>query len=125
MFERLVAPAGTRESPSSWRPRVKARAWREAWEAREEGGELEVDNNLTKEEMQVTEAGMEKCVQSGEEEMMEEMKGLLRRSRWRLVGRIHPSSETRWIKFEWWKFSEGFEGERKDEERRAEWSVGN
>ena len=59
------------------------------------------------------------------EEIMEEKKGLLRRSRWRLVGRIHPSSETRWIKFEWWKFSEGFEGERKDEERRAEWSVGN
>ena len=118
----MVAPAGTRESPSSWRPRVKARAWREAWEAREEGGELEVDNNLTKEEMQVAGAGMEKWVQSGEEEMMEEMRELLRRSRWRGVGRIQPSSETRWIKFE---FEREDEGERRDEERRAEWSAGN
>ena len=77
---------------------------------------------MTKEEMQVAGAGMEKWVQSGEEEMMEEMKGLLRRSRWRGVGRIQPSSETRWIKFE---FEWEGEGERRDEERRAEWSVGN
>ena len=111
---------------------MKARAWREAWEAREEGGELEVDNNLTKEEMQVAEAGMEKCAQSGEEEMMEEMKGLLRRSRWRLVGRIHPSSDTRWTKFEfgwrefgWRELGWRREGERKEEERRAKCSTGN
>ena len=106
--------AGTRESPDSSRPRVEAKAWTEAWEAREEAGEQEVDNNLTKEEMQVAEAGMERKVESGE--MMDEMKGLLGRSRWREVGRIHPSSDTRWIKFE--------SGERK-EERREECSAGN
>ena len=48
--------------------------------------------------------------------MMDEMKGLLGRSRWREVGRIRPSSDTRWIKFE--------SGERK-EERREECSAGN
>ena len=98
--------AGTRESPSSWRPSVKARAWMEAWAWREEGGELEVDNKLTKEEMQEAEAGMERWLEE-EEERVEAMKGLLRRSRWLGVGRIHPSSETRWTKFsEWGEFSE-------------------
>ena len=38
------------------------------------------------------------------------------------MGRIQPSSETRWIKFE---FEWEGEGERRDEERRAEWSAGN
>ena len=110
--------AGTRESPSSWRPRVEARPWREAWQAKEEGGEQEVDNNLTKEEMQAAEAGMERWVESKEEERVEEMKGLLRRIRLREVGKIQPSSDTRWIKLEW------EEGERKEEERRVEWSAG-
>ena len=49
-------------------------------------------------------------------EVMDEMKGLLGRSRWREVGMIHPSSDTRWIMFEL--------GERK-EERREECSAGN
>ena len=39
---------------------MEAKAWTEAWEAREEAGEQEVDNNLIKEEMQVAEAGMER-----------------------------------------------------------------
>ena len=60
MSWRRLGAAGTRESPPSWRPRVAARAWREAWKAREEGGEHEVDSSLTKEEMQVAEAGMER-----------------------------------------------------------------
>ena len=67
-----------------------------------------------------------------EEERMEEMKGLLRRSRWRGVGRIHPSSDTRWIKsefgwreFGWRELGWRREGERKEEERRAKCSAGN
>ena len=78
-----------------------------------------MESSLTREEMQAAEAGMERKVEleSEEVERMEEMKGLLRRSRWRGVGRIQPSSDTRWIKSEfgwrefWW---------RKEEERRAE-----
>ena len=56
------------------------------------------------------------------EERMEEMKGLSRRSSWRGVGRIHPSSDTRWTKFEfgWREF-----GWKKEEERRAKCSAGN
>ena len=48
--------------------------------------------------------------------MMDVMKGLLGRSRWREVGMIHPSSDTRSTMFEL--------GERK-EERREECSAGN
>ena len=76
---------------------------------------------MTREEMQVAEAGMERKVEMEleeveEEERMEEMKGLLRRSRWRGGGRIQPSSDTRWIKFGfgWREFG------WREEERRAE-----
>ena len=58
-------------------------------------------------------------MESGEEVTMEEMRVLLRRSRWLEVGRIQPSSDTRWI------LLVKEEVEKKEEESRAECSDGN
>ena len=58
-------------------------------------------------------------MESGEEVTMEEMRVLLRRSMWLEVGRIQPSSETRWI-----LLVEEVE-EKKEEASRAECSDGS
>ena len=58
-------------------------------------------------------------MESGEEVTMEEMRVLLRRSMWLEVGRIQPSSETRWI------LLVEEEEEKKEEESRAECSDGS
>ena len=112
-------PAGTKERPGSRRPRDEARSCREACEARDEAGEQEVDSNFNREEMLAAEAGMERYVESVEEVTMEEMRVLLRRSMWLEVGRIHPSSDTRWI------LLVKEEVEKKEEESRAECSDGS
>ena len=58
-------------------------------------------------------------MESGEEVTMEEMRVLLRRSMWLEVGRIQPSSDTRWI------LLVEEEVEEKEEESRAECSEGS
>ena len=58
-------------------------------------------------------------MESVEEVTMEEMRVLLRRSMWLEVGRIQPSSDTRWI------LLVVEEEEKKEEESRAECSDGS